>query len=575
MSEPSPTTTTTPAAGLPLRDATTPTTPAPAETTTTTAPPSPSTTTTEPVISDLFKFTRPVADALLASAVNAVVGIVVATSGTYVGTASVDLAGRHALRARRDVGTRRRARMARPDGHVEGRHRSGQPRDPRVRRWARSPTPWVSSMWTCPSVSPRPCPTPSWWWRLTRTVTGGRRHRRQVPPGTGQRAVPSARACTCPGLVGQPRTGIRHVGSRPRPLHRGRGRTGDTADRSDGGRGRGPGRRPVPPGGAGGHRRRRPRPPGHHGAFADTGGPRPGLLSGTGRGGRGRGRSRRPPGGGRRRRRAPRQRRRLHRRGAGGGHGRKGAVHAVRLPLDVSLVFVVIVPDFSLSTSRARQVLPAEVRRESASFNLGRLALLIAGLADSRMLIGEATEDRLHQDYRSPLFPAAPKLLSRLSAGGALAVCWSGAGPSLLGIASGADGAAVQAAARDALPRRRSRGGAGPAAGPARPRGRPRGSGRQWDPLAVTGGGDDDVEPDAEDDGPVSTTSMPAAEADRRPACPPPPSASWSPSTIPIGARLRRAVRDARVHLRLPDDGPARLRHGQDRVRSRPRPSSS
>ena len=116
----------------------------------------------------------------------------------------------------------------------------------------------------------------------------------------------------------------------------------------------------------------------------------------------------------------------------------KGSVQAVRLPLDVSLVFVVIVPDLTLATSKARLALPAQVTRESAAFNLSRLALLIAGLGDSRLLISEATEDRLHQDYRSPLFPAAPKLLSRLSAGGAAAVCWSGAGPSLLGICTGA-----------------------------------------------------------------------------------------------------------------------------------------
>jgi homoserine kinase len=129
----------------------------------------------------------------------------------------------------------------------------------------------------------------------------------------------------------------------------------------------------------------------------------------------------------------------------------KGSVRAVRLPLDVSLVFVVIVPELSLSTSKARLALPAQVTRESAAFNLSRLALLIAGLGDSRLLIAEATEDRLHQDYRSPLFPAAPKLLSRLSAGGALAVCWSGAGPSLLGICSGADGPRVTQAAQAAL----------------------------------------------------------------------------------------------------------------------------
>jgi len=129
----------------------------------------------------------------------------------------------------------------------------------------------------------------------------------------------------------------------------------------------------------------------------------------------------------------------------------RGGVQVVRLPLDVSLAFVVIVPDVSLSTSRARQALPSEVSRESAAFNLSRMALLIAGLADSRLLIGEATEDRLHQDYRSPLFPAAPKLLAGMAEGGALAVCWSGAGPSLLGICQGTEAHKVQAAAQDAL----------------------------------------------------------------------------------------------------------------------------
>ncbi len=129
----------------------------------------------------------------------------------------------------------------------------------------------------------------------------------------------------------------------------------------------------------------------------------------------------------------------------------KGGVQAVRLPLDVSLAFVVIVPDVTLSTARSRQALPAEVSRESAAFNLSRMALLLAGLADSRVLIPEATEDRLHQDYRSPLFPAAPMLLAGMAAGGALAVCWSGAGPSLLGITLGTQAPAVQAAAVRAL----------------------------------------------------------------------------------------------------------------------------
>ncbi len=104
----------------------------------------------------------------------------------------------------------------------------------------------------------------------------------------------------------------------------------------------------------------------------------------------------------------------------------RGGVHAVRLQLDVSLGFVVIVPDVTLSTARARQVLPNEVSRENAAFNLSRLALLIAGLADSRVLVPEATEDRLHQDYRSPLFPG------RAEADGRAQLGW-GAGRLLVG----------------------------------------------------------------------------------------------------------------------------------------------
>jgi homoserine kinase len=129
----------------------------------------------------------------------------------------------------------------------------------------------------------------------------------------------------------------------------------------------------------------------------------------------------------------------------------KGGVRAVRLALDVSLAFVVIVPELHLSTARSRQALPNEVSRDSAAFNLSRLALLTAGLADSRVLIAEATEDRLHQDYRSPFFPAAPQLLSAMADGGALAVCWSGAGPSLVGICHGPDAPDVQSAASMAL----------------------------------------------------------------------------------------------------------------------------
>jgi homoserine kinase len=107
---------------------------------------------------------------------------------------------------------------------------------------------------------------------------------------------------------------------------------------------------------------------------------------------------------------------------------------AERLPLDPHLAFVVVVPDQQLPTSQARAALPASVPHADAGFNLGRMGLLIAGLADHRRLIPAATEDRLHQPYRMPLFPEAELLLVGLVDAGARATSWSGAGPSILAI---------------------------------------------------------------------------------------------------------------------------------------------
>jgi homoserine kinase len=107
---------------------------------------------------------------------------------------------------------------------------------------------------------------------------------------------------------------------------------------------------------------------------------------------------------------------------------------ASRLPLDHGLVFVVLVPDKPLPTVIARQALPETVTHHDASFNLGRMGLLIAGLGDRRRLVREATEDRLHQPARTQLFPESTVLLAGLVDAGAIAACWSGAGPCLLAI---------------------------------------------------------------------------------------------------------------------------------------------
>ena len=107
---------------------------------------------------------------------------------------------------------------------------------------------------------------------------------------------------------------------------------------------------------------------------------------------------------------------------------------ATPLFLDPDLAFVALIPDQLLPTSEARNALPEKVTMEHASFNLGRLGLLIAALGDGSNLVPEAMDDRLHQNPRTALFPESRLLLDALVMGGASAACWSGAGPTLLGV---------------------------------------------------------------------------------------------------------------------------------------------
>jgi homoserine kinase len=74
------------------------------------------------------------------------------------------------------------------------------------------------------------------------------------------------------------------------------------------------------------------------------------------------------------------------------------------------------------------------------------MGLLLAGLADRSRLVAAATADRLHQTQRASLFPEAASLIDGLVGAGALAACWSGAGPSILGFCDSADAPRVRQA---------------------------------------------------------------------------------------------------------------------------------
>ncbi len=113
------------------------------------------------------------------------------------------------------------------------------------------------------------------------------------------------------------------------------------------------------------------------------------------------------------------------------------------LAVDPDLAAVAVIPFKELSTKTARGVLPEMITLESAIFNLGRMGMLVAGFGDLRALVSEATQDRLHQSYRSALFPESAAILVALAKSGAIASCWSGAGPTMIGFCSSSNTAEV------------------------------------------------------------------------------------------------------------------------------------
>ncbi|TMK42121.1 MAG: homoserine kinase [Actinobacteria bacterium] len=106
---------------------------------------------------------------------------------------------------------------------------------------------------------------------------------------------------------------------------------------------------------------------------------------------------------------------------------------AVRLDPPAGLEAVVVVPADALSTTQARDVLPAEVPLADAAFNAGHAALLMLGLARGDWdLVARGLRDRLHEPYRAELYPRSRELADGAAELGALGATISGAGPSVL-----------------------------------------------------------------------------------------------------------------------------------------------
>jgi len=94
---------------------------------------------------------------------------------------------------------------------------------------------------------------------------------------------------------------------------------------------------------------------------------------------------------------------------------------------------VLVIPDEEVSTSRAREAIPAEIPVSDAVANASAAAHLALGLGRGDFgLIGMGLKDRLHQERRRHLFPRSMEIVESAAELGAVGATISGAGPTVL-----------------------------------------------------------------------------------------------------------------------------------------------
>jgi homoserine kinase len=105
------------------------------------------------------------------------------------------------------------------------------------------------------------------------------------------------------------------------------------------------------------------------------------------------------------------------------------------IPWHTSVIPVVAIPNFELSTAEARRVLPKEYSRADAIFNMAHLGLLLRGLETGQGdWLRAALHDRIHQPYRQTLIQGYEAVQTAAIAAGAYGLVISGAGPTLLAL---------------------------------------------------------------------------------------------------------------------------------------------
>ena len=105
--------------------------------------------------------------------------------------------------------------------------------------------------------------------------------------------------------------------------------------------------------------------------------------------------------------------------------------HSIQ-PFD-DLTCVLFIPDYEVSTSMSRAVLPQSISMADAVHTSGHLSLMLAGfMTGNKDLIGQTMVDRLHEPYRKALIKNFDDFKASALEAGAFAFSLSGSGSTII-----------------------------------------------------------------------------------------------------------------------------------------------
>lgn len=108
-------------------------------------------------------------------------------------------------------------------------------------------------------------------------------------------------------------------------------------------------------------------------------------------------------------------------------------VYLEKIAISDKFKFLALIPDFRLSTKKARDVLPETYPKADAIFNISRVAMLVLALESGSVAnLKIALQDKIHQPYRFKLIPEIEKIEKIIEDSKAIAYYLSGAGSTIM-----------------------------------------------------------------------------------------------------------------------------------------------